>query len=136
MWRKTHGRSLNSWPYRNIRLILYLQFMISLFRSLQPQPSVPRRVRTSQVGHLPRSRPNLEGRYARSGRSHNGKVKKSFVSFAARLQSSPLPSARLLGADPPTQGPPNTSASELPKATDGSTEVDPILVDTEAADNT
>ncbi|CAL9238637.1 unnamed protein product, partial [Arabidopsis halleri] len=43
-----------------------------------------------------------------------GKVKKSCVSFAARLDSSPLPPARPQGVDPTACDPPAVSVSELP----------------------
>ncbi|CAE6126431.1 unnamed protein product [Arabidopsis arenosa] len=58
-----------------------------------------------------------------------GKVKKSYVSFAARLGSSPLPTVRPQGAGSTAQDPLNTSVSELPKAADGTTESNPISVD-------
>lgn len=62
-----------------------------------------------------------------------GRVRRSFVSFAARLRGSQLPPARASEGGPFAQDPINSSVPRLPKATDSSTEDDLALVETEIA---
>lgn len=60
-----------------------------------------------------------------------GRVRRSFLSFAARLRGLPLPPARDLEGDPSAQAPTNTLGAELPKATEGSAADDFDLAETE-----
>ncbi|CAE6126451.1 unnamed protein product [Arabidopsis arenosa] len=65
-----------------------------------------------------------------------GRVRKSFVSFAARLRGSPLPLAHASEGGPSAQDPINTSVPELPEVNGGSAEDDLVPVETEIAEHT
>ncbi|KAG7593992.1 hypothetical protein ISN45_Aa01g027690 [Arabidopsis thaliana x Arabidopsis arenosa] len=65
-----------------------------------------------------------------------GRVKRNFVSFAARLRGSPLPLPDALEGGPSARDPINTSALELPEVTGGSAEGDLAPVETEVAGHT
>lgn len=63
-----------------------------------------------------------------------GRVRRSFVSFAAQRRGSPLPPVHSLEGGPSAQDATNTSVSELRQMTEGSAEGDLSLVETEIAE--
>ncbi|KAG7599335.1 hypothetical protein ISN44_As06g035200 [Arabidopsis suecica] len=65
-----------------------------------------------------------------------GRVRRNFVSFAARLRGSPLPLPHAPEGGPSARDPINTSALELPEVTGGSAEGDLAPVETEVAGHT
>ncbi|CAE5959308.1 unnamed protein product [Arabidopsis arenosa] len=65
-----------------------------------------------------------------------GRVKRNFVSFAARLRGSPLPLPHAPEGGPSAWDPINTLALELPEVTGGSAEGDLAPVETEIAGHT
>lgn len=65
-----------------------------------------------------------------------GRVRRSFISFTARLRGSPLPPARAMEGDSSARDPINSSALELPEVVGGSAEGDLVSVETEVAGHT